>query len=73
MQRFNILSLLYIFLFVILLGCHADKVTPTPASRAQVVIDVTLFLHENVQTEAVSIHFEHFGANRGHFYSDFGP
>jgi hypothetical protein len=34
---------------------------------------LTLFLHENVQTEAVSIHFEHFGANRGHFYSDFGP
>jgi hypothetical protein len=32
----------------------------------------TLFLHENVQTEAVSIHFEHFSANRGHFYSDFG-
>ncbi len=32
----------------------------------------TLFLHENVQTEAVSIHFEHFVANRGHFYSEFG-
>ena len=32
----------------------------------------TLFLHENVQTEAVSIHFEHFAANRGHFYFDFG-
>jgi hypothetical protein len=34
---------------------------------------VTLFLHENVQTEAVSIHFGHIAANRGHFYSDFGP
>lgn len=33
---------------------------------------VTLFLHENVQTEAVSIHFEQFAANRGHFYSNFG-
>jgi len=33
----------------------------------------TLFLHENVQTEAVSIHFEHFDANRGHFYSNFEP
>jgi hypothetical protein len=31
----------------------------------------TLFLHENVQTEAVSIQFEQFDANRGHFYSDF--
>jgi hypothetical protein len=34
---------------------------------------ITLFLHENVQTEAVSIHFGHIAANRGHFYSDFGP
>ena len=32
----------------------------------------TLFLHENVQTEAVSIQFEHFDANRGQFYSKFG-
>lgn len=32
---------------------------------------VTLFLHENVQTEAVSIQFAHFDANRGHFYSEF--
>ena len=32
----------------------------------------TLFLHENVQTEAVSIQFGHFDANRSHFYSDFG-
>jgi hypothetical protein len=30
----------------------------------------TLFLHENVQTEAVSIQFEEIDANRGHFYSD---
>jgi membrane associated rhomboid family serine protease len=34
---------------------------------------VALFLHENVQTEAVSIQFEHFDANRGHSHSDFGP
>jgi hypothetical protein len=33
---------------------------------------ITLFLHKNVQTEAVSIQFEHFHANRRHFYSDFG-
>jgi hypothetical protein len=38
----------------------------------QPILFVTLFLHENVQTEAVSIHFEHFVANRGHFYSEFG-
>jgi hypothetical protein len=33
---------------------------------------ITLFLHENVQTEAVPIQFEQFDANRGHFYSEFG-
>jgi hypothetical protein len=32
----------------------------------------TLFLHENVQTEVVSIRFEYFDANGGHFYSNFG-
>jgi hypothetical protein len=26
----------------------------------------------DLDTEAVSIHFEHLVANRGHFYSDFG-
>lgn len=36
------------------------------------LVFVTLFLHVFVQTEAVSIHFEHFAANRGHFYSNFG-
>ena len=35
-------------------------------SRAEDTID-TLFLHENVQTEAVSIQFEQFDANRSHF------
>jgi hypothetical protein len=32
----------------------------------------TFFLHENVQTEAVSIQFKQVDANRGHFYSNFG-
>lgn len=31
---------------------------------------VTLFLHENVQTEAISIQIERTDANRGHFYSE---
>jgi hypothetical protein len=47
--------------------------TQQPQIRGQPAqMIVTLFLHENVQTEAVSIQFEHFDANRGHFYSDFG-
>lgn len=32
----------------------------------------TLFLHVFVQTEADSIQFDQFDANRGHFYSAFG-
>jgi hypothetical protein len=31
---------------------------------------ISLFLHENVQTEAVSIQNEQTDANRGHFYSE---
>jgi hypothetical protein len=47
-----------------------DRKTGQETYRA---LPITLFLHENVQTEAVSIHFDHFAANRGYFYSDFGP
>ena len=54
-----------------------NRVVPLPAVLSAEFLDhlerVTLFLHENVQTEAVSIHFEHADANRGRFYSDCGP
>jgi hypothetical protein len=43
-----------------------------PAQNSQGQERHTLFLHENVQTEAVSIQFEHFNANGSRFYSDFG-
>jgi mRNA deadenylase 3'-5' endonuclease subunit Ccr4 len=50
-------------------NCYGD----TPPQERSSILFMTLFLHENVQTEAVSIQFEHFDANRGHSHSDFGP
>lgn len=41
MQRFNKLTCLCLFLLMASLACQSAEVTPTPASRAQVAVDIT--------------------------------